>query len=617
MEHFDVVIIGGGHAGTEAACASVRMGAKTALITHRFDRIGEMSCNPAIGGLGKGHLVREIDALDGVMGKLADKAAIQYRLLNRSKGPAVQGPRSQIDRSIYRKVVQEFISDYENLTVIEGEAARFRMSRDSIRSVILADETEVEAKQFVLTTGTFLGGKIFIGEERIEAGRVGDPASITLAKQLRDFDLPMGRLKTGTPPRLLSSTIDWDRVGRQEADSEPVYFSMMTNNTHLKQISCGITETNPATHEIIQSNIHRSAMYKGYIEGTGPRYCPSIEDKVTRFSDKDNHQVFLEPEGLNDPLIYPNGISTSLPRDVQLDYVRSMRGLENVEITQYGYAIEYDYIDPRALDASLKLKSLSNLYFAGQINGTTGYEEAAAQGLFAAANAVLHLRGERALDLNRTNSYIGVLVDDLITRGVTEPYRMFTSRAEYRLSIRADNADQRLTKLGFDAGLVRDARMSAFETRVLSISEITDYAQNSSLTPNQAQKLGISVKSDGRRRNLLELMAYPDVSRETLVEAFPELADFEAAALKQVEIDALYANYIERQRHDISKFEKDRALVFPAGFQFRGIQGLSNELVEKLERANPANIAEANKIEGITPAALTLLAAYLRKSGAA
>ncbi len=617
MEHFDVVVIGGGHAGTDAACAAARMGAKTAFVTHRFDRIGEMSCNPAIGGLGKGHLVREIDALDGVMGRLADQAAIQYRLLNRSKGPAVQGPRSQIDRSLYRQAVQDWVSNQENLTVIEGEATRFLMNGTHIEAIVFGDGSEVKAEKFVLTTGTFLGGIIHIGDERIEAGRMGDPASVTLAKQLRDLDLPMGRLKTGTPPRLLSKTIDWERVGRQEADAEPAYFSYLTDKTHQRQIACGVTETNPQTHEIIEKNMHLSAMYAGHIEGSGPRYCPSIEDKVIRFAGRDNHQVFLEPEGLNDDLVYPNGISTSLPRKVQLAYVRSMRGLENVEITQYGYAIEYDYIDPRALDASLKLKSLDNLYFAGQINGTTGYEEAAAQGLVAAANAVLALREEASLDLNRTNSYIGVLVDDLITRGVTEPYRMFTSRAEYRLSIRADNADQRLTPIAETAGLATAERVEFFQDKMERIDRVRDYSHSHNLTPNEAQKLGIQVKSDGKKRNALEFMAFPDISHETMLSAFPGLADFARADLRQVQIDALYANYIERQSQDIEKFERDRALKIPSDFQFRGTQGLSNELVEKLEKFRPANIADANKIEGMTPAALTLLAAQLRKAGSA
>ncbi len=617
MKHFEIVIIGGGHAGTEAACAAARMGARTALVTHRFDRIGEMSCNPAIGGLGKGHLVREIDALDGVMAKVADRAAIQYRLLNRSKGPAVQGPRSQIDRAIYRNEIQALVRSLPKLSVIEGEASRFQIKNGKIEALQLNDESEVTAEKFVLTTGTFLGGKIFVGDEVVFAGRLGDPSVENLSSQLRELELPMGRLKTGTPPRLVNSTIDWSAVGRQNADEDPTYFSYLTKDTFQRQIACGVTETNPRTHDIILSNIERSAMYAGQIEGTGPRYCPSIEDKVSRFAGRDHHQVFLEPEGLDDELVYPNGISTSLPRDVQLEYVRSMKGLENVKIAQYGYAVEYDYIDPRALDRSLKLKSLDNLYFAGQINGTTGYEEAAAQGLYAAANAVLSLRSQEPLDLNRANSYIGVLVDDLITRGVTEPYRMFTSRAEYRLSIRADNADQRLTPTAIEAGLVEIGRLRAFENKMESIGELTAYCETVQLSPNEIQKLGFGVKSDGKRRSLIDLLSFPDIKAEELSKSFEPLKTADPGILRQVEIEAGYAHYIGRQSLDIAKFDKDRAIRFPQSMEYRGIPGLSNELVEKLERIRPANIADASSIEGMTPAALTLLAAYLRKTGAA
>ena len=616
MKQFDVVIIGGGHAGVEAAAVSARRGVKTALVTHRFDRLGEMSCNPAIGGLGKGHLVREVDALDGLIGRIGDKAAIQYRLLNRSKGPAVQGPRSQIDRSLYRKYMQEEIAAIENLTVVEGEAQRFIIAGEQLTAVVVAGET-IEAKVFVLTTGTFLGGSIHIGEETIAAGRVGDPASVDLASQLRELGLPMGRLKTGTPPRLNSKTINWAILGTQEADTDPVYFSTLTNKTHQTQIACGISSTNAQTHDIIRENIHKSAMYSGNISGTGPRYCPSIEDKVSRFADKESHQVFLEPEGLNDPLVYPNGISTSLPRDVQDRYVRSMLGLENVEITQYGYAIEYDYIDPRSLDRGLKLNAFNNLYFAGQINGTTGYEEAAAQGLVAGLNAALQSQGLDQISYSRTNSYIGVMLDDLVSRGVTEPYRMFTSRAEYRLSIRADNADQRLTPVGIEKGVVSQRRQSVFSEKVLKLETAIQAGKETRLSPNEAQEIGLEVKSDGQRRSIYELLSYPNVKVEQLIPHFVFLKDADLQIVEQMRTEAIYANYIERQSKDIAQFERDRSLIIPNGFNYKVVSGLSNELVSKLEKALPKNLAEANAIEGITPAALTLLAAYIRKQGQA
>ena len=616
MKQFDVVIIGGGHAGVEAAAVSARRGVKTALVTHRFDRLGEMSCNPAIGGLGKGHLVREVDALDGLIGRIGDKAAIQYRLLNRSKGPAVQGPRSQIDRSLYRKYMQEEIAAIENLTVVEGEAQRFIIAGEQLTAVVVAGET-IEAKVFVLTTGTFLGGSIHIGEETIAAGRVGDPASVDLASQLRELGLPMGRLKTGTPPRLNSKTINWAILGTQEADTDPVYFSTLTNKTHQTQIACGISSTNAQTHDIIRENIHKSAMYSGNISGTGPRYCPSIEDKVSRFADKESHQVFLEPEGLNDPLVYPNGISTSLPRDVQDRYVRSMLGLENVEITQYGYAIEYDYIDPRSLDRGLKLNAFNNLYFAGQINGTTGYEEAAAQGLVAGLNAALQSQGLDQISYSRTNSYIGVMLDDLVSRGVTEPYRMFTSRAEYRLSIRADNADQRLTPVGIEKGVVSQRRQSVFSEKVLKLETAIQAGKETRLSPNEAQEIGLEVKSDGQRRSIYELLSYPNVKVEQLIPHFVFLKDADLQIVEQMRTEAIYANYIERQSKDIAQFERDRSLIIPNGFNYKVVSGLSNELVSKLEKALPKNLAEANAIEGITPAALTLLAAYIRKQGLA
>ncbi len=615
MEQFDVVVIGGGHAGVEAAAVSARRGAKTALVTHRFDRIGEMSCNPAIGGLGKGHLVREVDALDGLIGRIGDLGAIQYRLLNRSKGPAVQGPRAQIDRALYRSAMQAEIAATPNLTVIEGEARAFAFEGERV-SAVRVDELEVKAKAFVLTTGTFLGGTIHIGEETQQAGRVGDPSSIDLASQLRELALPMGRLKTGTPPRLKTDSINWDILARQDADEEPVYFSTQTKETHQRQIACGISETNPQTHEIIRENLNRSAMYSGNISGVGPRYCPSIEDKVARFADKDHHQVFLEPEGLNDPLIYPNGISTSLPRDVQLAYVRSMKGLENVEIAQYGYAIEYDYIDPRALNNHLRLRNFENLYFAGQINGTTGYEEAAAQGLLAGLNAALQSQNTDLFSFSRTNSYIGVMVDDLISRGVSEPYRMFTSRAEYRLSIRADNADQRLTAMAINFKIVSEARKLEFEHKIDALAKLKCHAQDVKLSPNEAHQIGLEVKSDGQRRSLYDLLAFPSITSSDLAPHFDVFEQFDSEIVSQIEIEATYASYIERQNRDIEQFERDRALLIPADFSYRNIAGLSNELMQKLEARRPKNMSEANQIDGITPAALTVVAAHIRKQSA-
>lgn len=613
VKQFDVIVIGGGHAGVEAAAASARMGVSTALITHRFDRLGEMSCNPAIGGLGKGQLVREVDALDGLMGVIADKSAIQYRLLNRSKGPAVQGPRSQIDRKLYRHHMQLAISNYTHLDVIEAEVSKLIIKFDSVKGVILADDSEIFAKKVILTTGTFLDGVIHIGNEQTPAGRVGDPASIDLAQQLKSYELPIGRLKTGTPPRLVSKTIDWDRLGLQYADENPEYFSFLTHQTYQKQIACGIAYTNAQTHEIIQENIHLSAMYSGNISGTGPRYCPSIEDKVVRFSDKSQHQVFLEPEGLDSELVYPNGISTSLPQDVQERYVRSINGLENVKIQQYGYAIEYDYIDPRALTRQLSLKSLRNLYLAGQINGTTGYEEAAAQGIIAGLNAACAILEIDFININRTNSYIGVLIDDLITRGVSEPYRMFTSRAEYRLSIRADNADERLTPLAISLSSLSNDRKNQFTIMRDQLAQLKNYCQSILLSPHDLKNIEIDVKADGYKRNLLEVLALPNVSRETIIKNYQELANYPEKLLVKAIIEARYSHYVSRQSRDIEVFEKDRSLKFPNNFNYSEVNGLSNELKQKLIANDPRNIEEANAIEGITPAALLLLAENIKR----
>ncbi len=613
-KNYDVVVVGGGHAGVEAACSAARMGRLTALVTHKIDKIGEMSCNPAIGGLGKGHLVREIDALDGIMARAIDLSGIQFRMLNLSRGAAVRGPRAQADRGLYKSAIFKFVQNQKNLDIIEGSAEDIVIKKNIANGIILNNNEKIECRSIVLTTGTFLRGVIRVGSSKNKAGRVGDKPSINLAKKIEKLKFSIGRLKTGTPPRILKKSINFNYLDEQLPDKTPTPFSFINRDIHIKQVSCFITHTNKRTHKIIQNNINLSPMYSGEIKSMGARYCPSIEDKVYKFPNKSSHQIFLEPEGLESDIIYPNGISSSLPEDVQEEFVRTIKGLEKANITQPAYAIEYDYVNPQELKHTLETKKIKNLFLAGQINGTTGYEEAAAQGIMAGINAALNCSGTKEFIIDRSQGYIGVLIDDLVTKGTKEPYRMFTSRSEYRLLLRSDNADQRITPLGIEIGCVSNKRAKIFEEKVTKIKKGFSLVGKLKTSPNQLAKKGITINHDGKKRSLIELLSFSNISFSKLESIWPEIKRIDSDTKEQIEIEAVYAGYLDRQRAEVEDYKKEEGLKIPKSINYKKVGSLSNEVVEKLTNIRPQTLGEASRISGITPAAIIAILRFIKKN---